>query len=107
MTYEQYWYGDVWMVEAFREKSKLDQQQRDITAWLNGLYVLQALNATVGNMGKQGKAPNEYPKQPLYVDSLREKTEEEKKREIENERLRAYAQFDLLIRRNKERRGEA
>ena len=108
MTWEQYWYGDVWMVEAFREKDKLEQKNMDTKAWLNGLYVLKALYASVGNMFRDKNKSEQinYPEIPIFVEQQRVKTEEEKEREVQNERLRAYAQFDLLVRLNKERRGE-
>lgn len=66
MTYDQYWYGDPLMVRAFYKANKLKREMEDETAWTNGLYVLNALNATVGNMfKKQGQTPFEYPSEPF------------------------------------------
>lgn len=85
MTYEQYWYGDVWMVEAFRESHKLKQRYENQTAWMIGGYVLRAIDATVGNMTrKQGAQMAEYPAMPVGEDKEREsaqKTQEEEDRE--------------------------
>ena len=107
MTWDQYWYGDVWMVEVFREADKLRQQQRDVDAWLNGLYVVKAMYASVGNMlqGKE-KKPIDYPDRPMFVEAMREKTEEEKRREIENERLRAWANLNMIVENYKAAHGE-
>ena len=107
MTWDQYWNGDVWMVEAFREADKLRQQQRDVDAWLNGLYVMKAVYASVGNMlqGK-GKKPIEYPEKPVFVEATREKTEAEKEQEIKNERLRGWANFNAIVENYKATHGE-
>lgn len=85
MTYDQYWYGDPLMVRAFYKANKLKREMDDETAWTNGLYVLSALNATVGNMfKKQGQTPFEYPSEPFSASNKRErkaKTEEQEEQE--------------------------
>ena len=85
MTYEQYWYDDPLMVRAFYKAHELRRKMVDEEAWMSGLYVLGALNATVGNMfRKPGTTPAEYPPEPYFTKKereKREKTEEEKKRE--------------------------
>ena len=85
MTYEQYWYGDPLMVRAYYNADKLRKEREDETAWVNGLYVLNALNATVGNMfRKSGQQPFEYPKEPFSISKLKEskpKTEEDSEKE--------------------------
>ena len=78
MTYDQYWYGDPLMVRAFYKADKLRQERMDEEAWLHGVYMVNALNATVGNaFRKQGQSPIEYPKEPI---SLTRRKEEEKAR---------------------------
>lgn len=73
MTYEQYWYGDVWMVEAFRESDKLRQKRNNELAWLQGAYILRALDATVVNMmRKRGEQPSQYPDAPFPIGDERE-----------------------------------
>ena len=85
MTYEQYWYGDPLMVRAYYKADKLRKKREDETAWANGLYVLNALNATVGNMfRKSGQQPFEYPKEPFSVSKMKEnkpKTEGDSEKE--------------------------
>ena len=58
------------------------EQKRDYDnyiAYLNGIYVLKALNASVGNMfSKKGAKPIEYPDKPIDLNPNRELTEEEK-----------------------------
>lgn len=66
MTYDQYWYGDPQMARAFYEAEKLRQERTNSEAWLQGIYFLHALNATVGNMfRKTGAKAAEYPKNPF------------------------------------------
>lgn len=85
MTYEQYWYGDPLMVRAFCKADKLRRERADEEAWEHGLYVLSALNATVGNMfKKQGQTPFEYPSEPFSLTIKKEKakkTEEDEEKE--------------------------
>lgn len=74
MTYDQYWYGDPLMVRAFYKADKIKQERKDSEAWLQGLYFLKALDATVGNMfRKEGTQPAEYPERPYSA----EKTDSE------------------------------
>ena len=66
MTYDEYWNGDPLMVRAFYKAHKLKQEMLDAEAWLHGMYVLRALEASVGNMfRKKGSQPSEYPKEPI------------------------------------------
>lgn len=90
MTYEQYWYGDPLMVRAFYKANKLRREREDEIAWTNGLYVLNALNAAVGNMfRKSGQEPAEYPKEPFTVSKRKEKNP---KTETESEQEAIWAQ---------------
>ena len=91
MTYEQYWYGDPLMVRAFYKANKLRRQREDENAWLYGMYVLNALNATVGNMfRKPGTEAAEYPSEPITIRAEREKRERTEQ-EQEQEALWAQA----------------
>ena len=78
MTYEQYWYGDPLMVRAFCKAEEIRQERADYNAWLNGIYVVNALEATVGNMfRKNGSEPLEYPKQPILASENHEEVKTE------------------------------
>mgnify|MGYP007069873935 CR=1 FL=1 len=93
MTYEQYWYDDPLLVRVFYKAEKLKQDHEDEKAWLYGLYMLNALNATVGNMfRKQGQAPAEYPKEPFSVTQEREKKERREQTEQEKEQEALWAE---------------
>ena len=65
MTYEEYWYGDPWLVRAYREADKLRQERANESAWLHGLYVAMAISGTIGNAFREPGAPRmEYPQEP-------------------------------------------
>ena len=50
MTYNEYWYGDPLMARDYYRAFRIRRKQEDERMWLQGLYVLQALQATVGNL---------------------------------------------------------
>lgn len=97
MTYEQYWYGDPLMVRAFYKAEQLRQKSMNEEAWLNGVYVYRALDATVGNMmRKNGAEPAEYPKKPIEF-AKKEETEEEKADREEQEAVYALAYMTNMV----------
>ena len=102
MTYDQYWYGDPQMVRAFYKADRLRKMREDEAAWLNGLYVLNALNATVGNMfWQKGQQPAEYPKEPFMMTRERELKEEKKQKDAEKEALWAMAWMSSFVQAGK------
>lgn len=101
MTYEQYWYGDVWLVEAFREADRLKQERANHEFWLQGMYFFDGTSRAVANvMRKKGSAPEEYPAEP-YSLFRKEKTEEEKERDAEQERVAAKLYMQNMVRAGK------
>ena len=100
MTYEQYWYYDPLMVRAFYKADKLKQSKEDYMAWLTGVYIKNALEATVGNMFKsKGSDPIDYPKQPYSFD---ESTEAEKSAQEDYEEAFAKLYMYNMVRAGKE-----
>ena len=98
MTYEQYWFGDPYMVRAFYEADKLKRLRVDEEAWLNGLYVYQALDATMRNMfRKQGTKSAEYPKKPLGLKHRERKKPDE---DAELNYARAYMMNMVMAGKN-------
>jgi len=89
MTYDQYWYGDPLMVRAYYKAQKLRDEQKDTEAWMHGLYMVEALSATIMNFLRKKEEPaHEYPSMPIMIkkrEEAREKTEEEKKKQEETE----------------------
>jgi len=80
MSYDEYWNGDVWLAQAYYEADRKRTERMDLEAWLHGLYVAKAIDATVGNIGKRpGDKPTEYPDKP--VTTTRPITEEQKRQQ--------------------------
>lgn len=101
MTYEQYWYGDVWIVEQFREADRLRQERANMESWLNGIYHYDALCCALTNaFRKKSDKPAKYPEKP-YELFKREKTEDEKQKEAEEERKKAIAYFNSFAKNKK------
>lgn len=64
------------MIEAYKEK----QKHMNYMLWVNGMYTISAMSASVGNMfKKKGSEANKYLEKPLPVfEERKELTEEEK-----------------------------
>ena len=80
MTYDEFWNQDVAMVRAYRKSDELKRRRQNETLWMQGIYVRDALLATVGNMfSDKGSTKNEYPTEPYPVtaEQVAEKKEEE------------------------------
>lgn len=95
MTYEQYWHGDVWMVEAFREAERLRQERTNTEAWLQGMYVYDAIariSPILHAFAKKGTKPQPYVQKPYEFDK-RKRTEAEQEQIRENERLKSILFF--------------
>ena len=86
MTYEQYWYGDPWMVRAYAQAYLVRRKIENENAWILGAYVANAVTVAIANTF--GKKRTDYLKQPL---DLFPKTESERKAEIRDERKKLIA----------------
>jgi len=76
-------YNDFWqlnpriinvMVEAYNESKKNEIRQANMLYHLEGMYFMDALLATVGNMFRgRGQKAFEYPEEPITLDLEYEK----------------------------------
>lgn len=70
-------------------------------AWLYGLYVQEALTAVLSAaFSKKNQRHYQYPTEPHH--ELQPMTEAEKRQLVENERLKAIAFCNQLVRRGKQ-----
>lgn len=69
MSYELYWHGEPNLVKAFREADELRVDRMNYEAWLQGLYVYQAVGALypVFNPFSKQKKAEEYLKEPIVI----------------------------------------
>jgi hypothetical protein len=88
MTYEQFWDGDVWMVKAFRQADAIRRRRKNEELWLEGVYMAEALSATVGNMFSKGNK-HKYPSEPIPITAEEQKARREKEEKAKMERMKA------------------
>lgn len=70
MTAEQYWDGDPWLAKAFREANELRKGWDNEMAWLQGMYIYQALCAAsplFRAFAKKGTKAQPYIEQPIPI----------------------------------------
>lgn len=95
MTPEQYWEGDCELVRYYRKAAQIRQDLKNQDAWLQGMYVYQA----IGNLApilrafaKKGVKAISYPDQPFAFDTKQKDERQEAKREKQDEKAKAYFQ---------------
>ena len=69
MSYELYWHGEPNLVKAYREAEEMRVDRMNYEAWLQGLYVYQAVGALypVFNPFSKQKKAEEYLKEPIVI----------------------------------------
>jgi hypothetical protein len=84
MTPEQFWEGSPELAIGFRRADEIRRRRMNEELWLQGIYVAEALNATVGNMFSKGNK-NKYPSEPMPLteDEQRERREREQKAKMD------------------------
>lgn len=87
MSAQEFWYEDTHLVVAYRELSKLRTERKNQEMWLQGLYFLDALSASLSGFRKAGSPPYKYPQEPY--DILGKKREEEEREPTEEEKAEA------------------
>ena len=99
MSYAEYWEGDCSLARYYRKAYQIKQDEINHNAWLQGLYVYDAVSTVVYNAFKNKNDPKKhYAEKPYDFKPDREKTEAEKAREVEIEQEKAAAWMDNLIR---------
>lgn len=106
MTYEQYWNGDVFLAHAYLEADRFRQERDNNSFWLQGLYIYEATYCAMRNyLSTKAADKVEYSQKPYDI-FKKSPSEEERKKEAEAERLKAYAFFDAIVQQGKERKRE-
>ena len=107
MSSAEYWEGDCSLTRYYRKAYKIKQEENNNNAWLQGLYVYDAISTALHNAlrGKSQKARH-YAEQPYDLKN-REKTEFEKAREVEIEQQKALAWMENFVRINQKNRAKS
>ena len=103
MPYAEYWAGDPSLARAYRKAYKIKQEEINNNAWLQGLYIYDAVSTALHNamrgFSKNNPPSKDYAQKP-YDFRNREKTEAEKAREVEIEQQKAAAWMENFVRIN-------
>lgn len=91
LSYDDFWHGDPFKAKYQLQKYRLELKHKDELMWEQGMYIYEAILqcSPILHPFSKAKNPLPYTEQPhlAQLDAL--KDEEEKQREIENERLKA------------------
>ena len=106
MSYAEYWEGDPKLTQYYRKAYQMKQEEINYNAWLQGMYIYDATSTALYNalrgMGKTKPPPKDYAKQP-YELYKKNKTEQEKAKEVEIEQEKAAAWMENFVRMNSDK----
>lgn len=90
MTWTQFWIDEPELAIAYRRAEAIRKRRKNEELWLAGMYVAEALNATVGNMFSKGQK-HPYPSEPFPITA--DEQQERREREERNRMERMKAAF--------------
>jgi hypothetical protein len=70
MSYDDFWYGDVNKAVCYREAEQLRIKRYNQEAWLQGMYVYEAIcdaSPIFNPYAKRGTKPHKYPTEPFPI----------------------------------------
>ena len=106
MSYDEFWYGEPYLVKFYREAYKLKMRYDDVFMWKQGMYIYEALcdvSPILHAFSKKGAKPLQYRTRPISEELNENKTEKEKEIEVKNEQLKARIFFENWARATKKR----
>ena len=97
MPPELFWKGDPQLAKAYWRANQLKIQKASEEMWLQGLYVYNALNASLSNVfKKKGREATPYMEEPIRLIPY---TQEEKEQKAKQEREKTIAYFTNLAKK--------
>ena len=103
MSYAEYWEGEPKLAQYFRKAYHIKQEEINNNAWLQGMYIYDAVSTALHNalrgMGKSKPPAKDYAKQP-YEFKNKVKSEVEKAKEVQIEQEKAAAWMENFVRIN-------
>ena len=77
MTADEFWYGEPYLAEAYREAQRLRDERINQNLWLQGLYIYDAVGVVVSNsFGGKGHKKQSYRDKPLELYPKKQTPEE-------------------------------
>ena len=106
MSYDEFWYGDVYRTKFYRDAYKIKVRQKDEELWLQGMYVYEALckvSPILHAFSKKGTKPLQYSPKPYMSNMEFEKSKVDKEQEEKNAQLIARLHFENWARAMKKK----
>lgn len=104
MTAEQYWDGDCNLVIYYREADELRKQRENEAAWLQGMYIYDAisrLSPILRAFSKKGTKAKPYMEEPYPINAKQIENKKEEKEKATSDKGMAYMQ-SFMARFNKQ-----
>jgi len=98
ISWREFWDMTPAVIDAYKQGYKLKKEEQNVFAYLQGIYVRDALASTVGNMfKKKGAKATEYPSEPypLY-DQVSTESESDGGMSEAEKRRKTEALFGML-----------
>lgn len=94
MSYDEFWNQDVALVGVYRKADELRQRRQNQMAWLQGMYIYQALcdvSPIFHAFAKKGTKPQPYVEEPYPITAA--EIEERRIRDLRKKEARMKAEF--------------
>ena len=88
MTWSQFWLDEPELVIAYRKAELIRKRRKNEELWLEGIYMTEALSATVGNMFSKGQK-HPYPAEPFPLTAEEQHERREREEKARMERMKA------------------
>ena len=88
MTWSQFWIEEPELAIAYRKAELIRKRRKNEDLWLEGIYMAEALNATVGNMFSKGQK-HPYPAEPFPITVEEQQERRERAEKARMERMKA------------------
>lgn len=88
MTWSQFWIDEPKLAIAYREAEMIRKRRKNEELWLEGIYMVEALSSTVGNMFSKGQK-HQYPAEPLPITAAEQQERREREEKARMERMKA------------------
>lgn len=99
MTESQYWDGDCELVIYYREADKLRNERMNQQAWVQGMYIYDAiarLSPVLRPFGKKGTKAQPYVDKPYPLDSQETENEEDQKEKANSEKAKRFMEMFMV-----------
>lgn len=96
MTYEQYWYQDCYLVQAYRKAQEYREKRIDQMLWQGGAYIYDTMlrvSPAYNPFVKKGTKVQPYIQKPFSATQEEKVDEATEKQKAENERLKSILFF--------------